>query len=596
MAVIAVTGALTALLAASIGLVQNDIKKILAYSTVSQLGFMFAAVGCGAFAAGFMHVYTHAFFKACLFLGAGSVMHAVGAHGDADIRQLGGLKKYMPQTHWTFGVSCLAIAGVPLFSGFFSKDEILVGALSAGEYFYFAPWLGTLVFAMLVVGATMTAFYMFRLYFLTFTGTYRGGPHPHGHAAHAAAHTDTAHGHDDAHGGHAVTAQASDHAHGHGHDPHESPLAMTFPLMVLGFGAIFAGYVWVGIAHFEPWVEWLEPSLGKIEAAHSHSAPFIAMACGLAAAVIGIGLAWSWYFKGSETPAKLAASWPRLHAFLMDKWRVDELHDATILAASRLLARFLAAYDKYVVDGILSEVTTQTIKVSSYLFTRVQNGLVHAYGTSMALGLLAVTFYFMVPHAAPEVTPDSSGYTAKLTADKGLSYEYRWDFDGDGKFDSDWGPNPNAEHEFSPNDIHAYAIVFEPTATPRLGMNNEPQRLELRPGKSLKLSREQLGPGWQRHSSSGLASSVADDDGVVVEANGATVRKGSELVNGTVKVKRGEHVTIGDARLTVTGLVHTRLAIRNAFGMERVRTLELPVPRVEPRVQARIARLGGVQP
>jgi NADH-quinone oxidoreductase subunit L len=100
--------------------VQNDIKKILAYSTVSQLGFMFAAVGCGAFAAGFMHVYTHAFFKACLFLGAGSVMHAVGAHGDADIRQLGGLKKYMPQTHWTFGVSCLAIAGVPLFSGFFS--------------------------------------------------------------------------------------------------------------------------------------------------------------------------------------------------------------------------------------------------------------------------------------------------------------------------------------------------------------------------------------------------------------------------------------------------------------------------------------------
>ena len=183
MAVIALIGAVTALMAASVGLVQNDIKKVLAYSTVSQLGFMFAAVGCGAFAAGFMHVYTHAFFKACLFLGAGSVMHAVGAHGDADIRTLGGLRKYMPATRATFLVSCMAIAGVPLFSGFFSKDEILVGVLSSAGYFSFAPWVTPTVFAMLVLGATMTAFYMFRLYFLTFSGEYRGGPHAaHGHA------------------------------------------------------------------------------------------------------------------------------------------------------------------------------------------------------------------------------------------------------------------------------------------------------------------------------------------------------------------------------------------------------------------------------
>src|SRR5262249_29496949 len=154
------------------------------------LGFMFAAAGCGAFAASFFHVYTHAFFKACLFLGAGSVMHAVGAHGDADIRRLGGLRKYLPRTHWTFLFSCLAIAGVPLFSGFFSKDEILVGALGVGEYF--PEGLGVAVFALLVTAATMTAFYMFRLYFMTFAGEYRGGPEHHGDDAHA--HDEHGHG------------------------------------------------------------------------------------------------------------------------------------------------------------------------------------------------------------------------------------------------------------------------------------------------------------------------------------------------------------------------------------------------------------------
>jgi hypothetical protein len=275
----------------------------------------------------------------------------------------------------------------------------------------------------------------------------------------------------------------------------------------------------------------------------------------------------------------------------MDKWRVDELYDSTILAASRLLARFLAAYDKYVVDGILSEVTSQTIKVASYLFTRMQNGLVHAYGTAMVVGLLAVTFYFIVPHAKPELAPESSGYTAKLTADRGLAYEYRWDFDGDGKFDTDWGPNPGAEHEFDPQDIHAYAVVFEPAATGRLGASNDPQRLELRPGKSLKLSPDQLGLGWQRNSAGGVPRLIAEDDGIVIESNGGHVRKGSEIVTGTTKLRRGEHVTIGDARLTVTGLVRTRLAIRNAFGMERVRELELPLPKVEPRIQARVAGL-----
>jgi NADH-quinone oxidoreductase subunit L len=572
MAVIAVTGACTALLAASVGLVQNEIKKILAYSTVSQLGFMFAAVGCGAFAAGFMHVYTHAFFKACLFLGAGSVMHAVGAHGDADIRTLGGLRKYMPQTHWTFLFSCMAIAGVPFFSGFFSKDEILVGALSVNGYFSFAPWLGYAVFAMLVVGATMTAFYMFRLYFLTFSGEFRGGPHhdDHGHAA--------------------------DHHDDHAHEPHESPLSMTVPLILLGAGAIFAGYVWVGLVHFDPWLIWLEPALGSIGAEHPHSAPWIALGFGTLAAAGGIGTAYIWYYKFSETPARLGKQFPRLHAFLMDKWRVDEFYDKTILAGSRLLGRFLAAYDKWVVDGILTEVTSQTVKASSFLFTRMQNGLVHAYGTAMAVGLLAVTFYFIVPRARPEVAAESSGYKATLTADKGLSYEYRWDFEGDGKFDTTWGPEPKVEHEFRPLDIKAYAVVFEAASLGRLGGSPAPEALRLEPGKSIKLSENQLGPTWQVAGGGALPRVVAEDDEVVIEVNGARVRKDGQLAKGSVRVKRGEYVNIGEARLTVTGLVHTRLAVRNAFGMERVRTLELEVPKIEPRGQARVAGLRGSAP
>jgi hypothetical protein len=241
----------------------------------------------------------------------------------------------------------------------------------------------------------------------------------------------------------------------------------------------------------------------------------------------------------------------------------------------------------------LTEVTSQTVKAASYLFTRLQSGLVHAYGTAMAVGLLAVTFYFLVPHAKPEIASESSGYTAKLTANKGLAYEYRWDFDGDGKYDTEWGPEPAAEHEYSPNDIHAYAVVFEPAApNGRLGSTGEAQMLELEPGKSLKLSPDQLGAGWQRRSSGGLPRLVAEDDAVMIETNGAHVRKGTEVVKSNVRVKRGESVTIGDARLTVTGLVRSRLATRNAFGMERVRTLELPVPKIEPRIQARIAAVG----
>jgi NADH-quinone oxidoreductase subunit L len=593
MAVIALTGAVTALMAASVGLVQNDIKKVLAYSTVSQLGFMFAAVGCGAFAAGFMHVYTHAFFKACLFLGAGSVMHAVDAHGDADIRTLGGLRKYMPRTRLTFLVSCLAIAGVPLFSGFFSKDEILVGVLSSRAYFSFAPWLPPTVFAMLVIGATMTAFYMFRLYFLTFSGEYRGGPV---HEAPAASHA--AHGHDAAQHGH--------ESH-HAHEPHESPSSMTIPLLVLGVGAVFAGYVWVGIAGFEPWVTWLEPALGSIHAEHSHTTPLIAMAFGLTAAAVGIGLAYLFYYRHSTVPARLAAQFPGLHSLLMDKWRVDEFYDATILAASRGIAQLCSAFDRYVVDGLLAGATTKIVQGTSFVFTRLQTGLVHTYGAVMAVGLLAVTFHFVVPHGNPSVLGDPAGMKVELEAGRGLAYQYRWDFDGDGEYETGWTADAKTDHEFTDDDFHGYAVVFESAA-----YGARPRTLFIEPKHTLRvgsgslarvmsrdeLSTDEFGESWRRDKDAAAPVITADDRGLVIRPRGASVRKDGELqgADSDVHVSRGEHVTIGEARLSVSGLVRPRVQVRNAFGMERVQAVTVVVPKVAPRIGAQVAAVRGNTP
>jgi NADH-quinone oxidoreductase subunit L len=223
LAIVAGIGVATALMAGTIGMVQNDIKRVLAYSTVSQLGLMFVAMGVGAFAAGIFHLYTHAFFKALLFLGSGAVIHALA--GEQDIRRMGGLRKELPVTYWTFLIGSLAISGVPLLSGFFSKDEILWKTFSGGH---------TLVWAVAVVASLLTATYMFRLVFLTFHGARRGAPHgasawspgPSGPGAH------------DSHGG--------GHGHGsHGGHLHDAPPAMAIVLILLAVGSVAAGYVGV---------------------------------------------------------------------------------------------------------------------------------------------------------------------------------------------------------------------------------------------------------------------------------------------------------------------------------------------------------------
>lgn len=420
--VIALVGAATAFLGATIAVVQREMKKILAYSTVSQLGFMFAAVGVGAFSAGFFHVFTHAFFKACLFLGAGAVMHAVHAHGDADIFKLGGLKKHLPIVRITFLVSCLAIAGVPPFSGFFSKDEILLGATTIAmmDGMPIAPWVGWVVAILLTIAATLTAFYMFRLYYLTFTGDYRSAKHDdHGHEGHDD-HDD--HGHDD---------------HAYDPHPHKPHFPIHLALTVLGIGAVAVGFL--GLPHhFAPnwWHHWMAPSISGIplteEQSHEMGPVYAAMGMGLFAMLVGV-LGATAIYRGKNEDTFTPKLPKKLFDFLFDKWRVDELYDATIIRFNKAVAVIAGRVDKSFIDGVLTGLPAKAIALGAHLFSRIQVGVVHAYGLVLVLGLAGVSWWFLYPHAELEV--EATGESATLTAGRGLGYEYRFDTDGDGQFD-----------------------------------------------------------------------------------------------------------------------------------------------------------------
>ncbi len=520
MQVIAVTGAATAIVAASIALVQNEIKKILAYSTVSQLGFMFAAVGAGAFSAGIFHVFTHGFFKACLFLGAGSVMHAVGAHGDADIRKLGGLRHVMPHTHWTFLISCLAIAGFPLTSGFFSKDEILLGAASIGTD------LGWIVYGTLVLTATLTAFYMFRLYFLTFSGDYRGSDGEH---------------------------------------LHESPLSMTVPLMCLGVGAVFVGWLNLEPMHveFNAWGEWLSPLLGT--PLHTgETAKLAALVGGLFACFVGIGSAYVIYVVQQGAPAEaLKSATSGLHAFLFDKWRVDELYNAIIVRPLRFLATFAAEIDGIVVDGLLTRFTSGSARALGWLFVRPQNGLIFSYGAVFAVGMLGLTWWFVVPH--PEVEASVTDREVRYVATKGAGYEYRWDANSDGTFETEWDPGHiEYKYRYEDGNFRSFALVI---ATRMSGGDRE-REIRLNEGNPVMIDPSLLGEIWrQPEARDDTPPAVRVSDGAVhVRPNAAAMKKNGGLVTQPeVQVKVGETFFLGDSPVQVAGIAHVTLELRNAF-------------------------------
>jgi NADH-quinone oxidoreductase subunit L len=385
--IVAVVGAFTAILAASIALVQNDIKRVLAYSTVSQLGYMFLAAGVGAYWVAVFHLFTHAFFKALLFLCSGSVIHAMG--GEQDMRFMGDLKKKIPVTHWTMWVGSVAIAGIPGLAGFFSKDEILWQA-------YSSPLGSKALYAVGLTTAAMTAFYMWRLMNMTFYGKSRVKPE-------VAAHI------------------------------HESPKSMTVPLSLLAIGSVLAGWLgtpklWNLPEAFRTFETWLEPvfasgahEVAHEAAGHDTSMEWLLMGLSVAIAVIAIGVARYLYHMRPEIPERVQASFAPLHKVLYNKWYVDEIYDFLFInGLGKGGGRLLGAFDRNVVDGGVNgagwltrfssrvsiwwdtwivdglvRFTAFFVKMLSYPVCILQTGRVQAYALFVVVGALAFFGYYM---------------------------------------------------------------------------------------------------------------------------------------------------------------------------------------------------------
>jgi NADH-quinone oxidoreductase subunit L len=418
--VVAIVGGVTALMAGTIGLVQNDIKRVLAYSTVSQLGYMFLAMGMGAYAAGIFHLYTHAFFKALLFLGSGAVIHALS--GEQDIRNMGGLKKDLPVTYWTFLIGAIAIAGVPGLAGFFSKDEILWRTFDNGHW---------ILWTIGIITSLLTATYMFRLVFLTFHGERRAAASAHSPSPAASAQQASGHGH----GGHGHGA------HGHVHD---APPAMAIVLVMLAIGSVLAGYVGVPAAlGGNNWIEhYLHPSFvahgvggehreADRSSAHVAMSPQTATGEQAAApeaaatqahaegasgaggeghvalertlmlvssiiAIAGIGLAWYFFVSRPSAADKVVASAASVHRLLLHKYYVDELYDAAIVQPIKRLSTGLLwkGVDAGLIDGLVNG-TGSFVGAGSSVLRRLQTGSVRVYAASLFLGVVTVLGYYM---------------------------------------------------------------------------------------------------------------------------------------------------------------------------------------------------------
>jgi NADH-quinone oxidoreductase subunit L len=379
--VVAVIGAITSIFAASMALVQNDIKKVLAYSTISQLGYMFLALGVGAFAAGIFHLMTHAFFKALLFLGAGSVIHAMS--GEQDIRKMGGLDKKIKYTYYTMAVATLAIAGIFPFAGFFSKDEILGKAFDR----FFLLWI------VGFITAGLTAFYMFRLLFLTFFGYCRADEHVEKHI-------------------------------------HESPWPMTVPLMILAGFSIIGGWIgWPeaigGENRFEkfldPILKGVLPETGEVNIAHHALAKeIVLMLASVGIAIAGITLAYQLYCAKRFAPELIAKKWPKLYQLLLHKYYVDEIYDAAIVEPTKDLGTVLGSFDANVIDGLgvngagwlarfgstlsmwwdkwiidgLLNFSAKLLQLFSYPVRLLQTGMFSSYAMLILVGLVVLLAYY----------------------------------------------------------------------------------------------------------------------------------------------------------------------------------------------------------
>ncbi len=377
--IVAVLGTATALMAGTIGLVQNDIKRVLAYSTVSQLGYMFLAMGVGAYGAGIFHLYTHAFFKALLFLGSGAVIHALA--GEQDLRRMGGLRKELPITYWTFVVGAVAIAGVPGLAGFFSKDEILYRTYASGH---------TVLWVVGLLTSLLTAVYMFRLVFLAFHGDPPSPPATAGEAHVASSHAAPS---PDPHG-----ADVSNDSHpSHLHD---APPAMAVALVVLAIGSVVAGYAGLpAILGGGDWfARFLEPSFGVTHAEEvvEHGLEGTLMIVSSAIALAGIGIAAFFFLTNRRAADRAAARFAGLHRVLSNKYYVDEIYDAAIVQPIRIVSEeaLWKVVDVRVIDGAVDGVG-ETVGGLSELLRRLQSGSVRTYAASLFFGVVLILGYYV---------------------------------------------------------------------------------------------------------------------------------------------------------------------------------------------------------
>jgi NADH-quinone oxidoreductase subunit L len=346
--IVAIVGTATALLAGTIGLVQNDIKRVLAYSTVSQLGYMFLAMGVGAYASGIFHLYTHAFFKALLFLGSGAVIHALS--GEQDMRKMGGLKKDLPITYWTFVIGAIAIAGIPPLAGFFSKDEILYRTYASGH---------TLLWVVGVLTALLTATYMFRLVFMTF----------HGERV-----------------SHASTENHSNHLH-------DAPPAMAVALIVLAVGSVVAGWAGIG-GRFE---HFLEPSFGTAVREVGEGGPEITlMIVSVVVAIAGIGMAAYFFLINRRAAVRAAEQLSGVHQLLVNKYYVDDIYDAAIVQPIHIVSEdgLWKGVDAGIIDRTVNSVAS-VVGGGGEVLRRLQTGSVRAYAASIFLGAVLILGYFL---------------------------------------------------------------------------------------------------------------------------------------------------------------------------------------------------------
>jgi NADH-quinone oxidoreductase subunit L len=451
MAIVAGIGALTALFAAVIGFAQNDFKKVLAYSTVSQLGFMFVGVGTGNFEGGVFHLYTHAFFKAGLFLCAGSVMHAMSGSGDITI--MGGLRKKLPWTHGVFVVCWLAICGIVLTSGFFSKDSIIAGAMSTELYDEAGlAWVGKAVAVALSAAALGTAFYMSRLYFLVFSGESR----------------------------------APDEIK---HHIHESPGVMVVPLVILAIGAAVGGLVgFPGTLVDHPTWNLLDRELSPVlgpELEVSHATELGVMGVATVLALVGIGLAWVFYGGGYREPAaKFASAVPRFVALVRDKFRIDELYDAIIIRPLRKLSQgIFFVVDRVLIDKILVEGVGGLVSVASRVARSLQaGGDGQGYMAVFAVGVAGLVYFATQPAAPDALKVTANGLDVDVDAHhssraSARPLEYTFDFDDDGRSEIT-GTAAEAHHHYPKPGTYTVRVEIK---DPRWGTHRVvKQKVEVR--------------------------------------------------------------------------------------------------------------------